>query len=227
MKTHRSACARSFSRALPAALSVLYVLLSSPLSFTAAAEGPPAVLRVEEDWELMVSSPDSTTTAPQVTCATFPVSESTSLCAVFELNHQTQPSFVSGGIQLQIWEGPRLLDSRKFPRSETMASPGERVTWTQTMTLAPGAQESYLTFEIVNGQSATWGLFGGQGYLRSTVATSLQDLNDYNPRLSVLNSGVGYAANRVQSLTLREVRLVLSDGQVLRDTTVRSVYPLD
>ena len=147
------------------------------------------------------------------------------VCAVFELNHQTQPSFVAGGMQLQIWDGPQLLDSRKFPRNEIMASPGERVTWTQTMTLTRGGEAVVLTFEIIDGQSTSWGYFGGQGYLRSSVATDLQSLNGYNPRLSVLNSSAGYAANRVQSLAIREVRLVLSDGQVLRDTTVRSVYP--
>ena len=89
-----------------------------------------------------------------------------------------------------------------------MATPGERVTWTQTMTLTRGGEAIVLTFEIINGQSTSWGRFGGQGYLRSSVATELQSLNGYNPRLSVLNSSVGYAANRVQSLAIREVRLV-------------------
>ena len=68
-------------------------------------------------------------------------------------------------------------------------------------------------------------MFGGQGYLQSSLPTNLTSLNEYNPKLSVLNSGVGFAANRVTSLTLKAVRGVTSDGQVLQDTTVRPVYP--
>jgi len=81
-----------------------------------------------------------------------------------------------------------------------------------------------LQFEIINGSSATWGNFGGQGYLRANVATNLADLNQYTPQLSVDNSGVGYAANRVHSLVLKKVRLVTATGQVFEDATARVVH---
>ena len=106
MTTHRSARARLLARTLLLAVPFLYVSLSGPVPNAGAADSLPVVVRVEEDWELVASSPDAATTAPQVACAVFPTGESTSLCAVFELNHQTQPSFEAGGMQLQIWDGP-------------------------------------------------------------------------------------------------------------------------
>jgi hypothetical protein len=83
---------------------------------------------------------------------------------------------------------------------------------------------SFLLFEITNGSSTTWGSFGGQGYLKASVPTTLANLNTYNPDVSVQNSGVSYAANRVESLTLKGVRLFLSTEEQLNDTTSRIVY---
>jgi hypothetical protein len=57
-----------------------------------------------------------------------------------------------------------------------------------------------------------------------SVHTSLSSLNAYNPDISVRNSGVTYAGNRVTSLVLKSVRRYLSNGQVLVDDTPRSVH---
>jgi hypothetical protein len=81
-----------------------------------------------------------------------------------------------------------------------------------------------VTFEITNGSSATWGEFGSDGYLKVTVESEISNLNRYHPKFSVEQSGVGYAGNRVESLTLKEVRLIMSSGTVLRDTTPRVVH---
>lgn len=180
------------------------------------------VVCVEEEWELVVATPDLNRTAPQVTCAFSPVSEMESLYTTFELNHQSQPEFVPGGMQLQVWRGEELLASRKFPQNHIMSTDGETVRWTQRMTL----QDGVLTFEIVNGTSQTWGAFGGQGYLCTTVLTDLPNLNGYSPTLSVENSGIGYAANRVQSLVLKSIRAVTSTGDVYEDNTIRTPYRL-
>ncbi len=56
------------------------------------------------------------------------------------------------------------------------------------------------------------------------MTTTLGDLNGYTPTVSVENSGIAYAANRVQSLVLKRVRLFVSTGEVLEDTAPRTVH---
>src|SRR2546430_10941065 len=46
---------------------------------------------------------------------------------------------------------------------------------------------------------------------------SVNNLNSYTPELSVSQSGVAYAGNRVHSLKITEVRLSLDDGRVLTE----------
>jgi len=82
-----------------------------------------------------------------------------------------------------------------------------------------------LQFEIVNGNSVTWGQFGGQGYLKSVTPTNLENFNGYRPSVSVDNSGVGYAGNRVRSLTLKAVRVYTDTGDVFTDSAIKTVYP--
>jgi hypothetical protein len=81
-----------------------------------------------------------------------------------------------------------------------------------------------LTYEITDGSSTTWGAFGGQGYLKGTVATTLLNLNGYNSAVSVANSGIGYASNRVTSLTLKRIRVVTSSGDTVEDSTPKIVF---
>jgi hypothetical protein len=81
-----------------------------------------------------------------------------------------------------------------------------------------------LTFEIVKGNSVAWGQFGGQGNLKATVSTTLSDLSGYRPEVSTANSGIGFAGNRVQSLTLKAVRLLRSTGDQVVDTQPRVVF---
>lgn len=199
---------------------LLCMLCWGVLSQVANAQSLPDVVRVEEDWELVIGTPDPDSDSPQVTSVFSPVGHVESLYAALEINHQSQPEFVAGGLQLQIWDSEFSESSRKFPNGAVMAQAGETVRWTQSMQLADGV----LTFEITNGTSTSWGSFGGQGYLKASVNTALSNLNDYHPATSVHNSGIGYAANRVQSLVLRRVRLITSDGEVLEDTSSRPVY---
>ncbi len=187
------------------------------------AQSGATVVRVEEDWELVVGTPDSETDAPQVSCAISPLGNLDSWHAALELNQQSLPTFTAGGVQLQVWQGEVPLSDRRFPNAAVLAHPGETVCWTQTMQL----DEGNLTFEIINGTSTTWGNFGGQGYLKASVATTLSSLGTYSPAVSVENSGVGYAANRVQSLVLKRVRYHMSTGDQIEDTTPRVVHSQD
>lgn len=178
------------------------------------------IVRVEEDWELVVSTPDPGTDGPQVICVSSPVEGMGSLHANFELNLRSLPTFAPGGLQLQVWNGETPVGHGQAPNTAVMQTPGETVRWTQTMQVSGGM----LIFEIVGGSSATWGSFGGQGYLKAIVATSLADLAGYSPQVSARYSGVSYAGNRVASLVLVRVRRIDQNGQVVEDNTPRVVH---
>ena len=196
-------------------LSLVCVLLWAGI---ASAEWDHTIVRVEEDWELVIATPDPESTGPQVICTTSPQSWVGGLYCALELNHQTVPDFAPGGLQFQLWNGEALLVDRRAPMQGVLAHPGEVIRWTQTMELNDGI----LTVEVIDGSSTTWGSFGGQGYLKASVCTSLESLNGYRPSASVTNSGIGYAANRVQSFILKRVRVTTASGEVdIGITTLR------
>jgi len=201
-------------------LAPLVALATLGLAATATAQGPSsAVFSVQEDWELVVGDPDPLSNAPQVTCVISPVGNVDSLHAAFELNHQTEPAYEAGGLQLQVWEGEEHLNTKWFPEHNQLATSDEVVQWTQQLVLAGGE----LTFEVTSGESTTWGSFGGK--LRTTVGSTLANLNEYDPEVSVANSGVGFAGNRVVSLVLKRVRWYAADGTLLvEDNTLRVVH---
>lgn len=184
------------------------------------AQEQAAVTRVEEDWELVVAQPDPDTTAPQVTCVISPSGNLDGHYASVELNHQTQPDFASGGVHLQSWSGEDPLGTYTSSQTGLLNLESETVTWTQSMELVGSA----LKFSV-EGDSATWGHFGGGEELKANVGSSLENLNDYRPDTSVANSGVGFASNRVTRLVLKEVRYYSAQGLLLSDTTERVVYP--
>ncbi len=178
-----------------------------------------AVVRVEEDWELVVGQPDVDTNAPQVTCVISPFADANSLHCTFDVNYQSLLEYAAGGLQLQVWEAEVPLIERRAPVDAVLAYPGETIRWTQSMRV----HEGWLCFEITNGESTTWGDFGGASYLKAWIWRGVYDLNAYSPDVSVGNSGVGYAANRVTSLTLKRVRRFLADGEVLVDDAPRVI----
>ena len=178
------------------------------------------VVRVEEDWELVVNDPDADSVSPQVTCTMSPLSHINAVHATFELNHQSQPYFAPGGVQLQVWDGVVPVAARENPSDAVMGTNAETVSWTQVMEVKDGM----LSFDVVKGSSTTWGSFGGQGYLKHSMATHLMDLSGYSPLVSVEHSGAGYAQNRVDLLVLKQVRFILSTGQVVVDPTYRVVH---
>jgi hypothetical protein len=200
---------------------LVFFLAAAVLSVWAATAcaQTPSVVRVEEDWELVVAAPDANTAAPQVSCVIAPVGNVDSVYGTLSLNHQSLPDFLAGGIQLQVWNNETPIEWRKFPNVSLINTPSETIRWTQTMQLAGGQ----LTFEVVDGSSTSWGAFGGQGYLKVSVATALENLNAYDAAVSVANSGISFGGNRVQSLVLKKVRLIMSNGEVFEDSTARSV----
>lgn len=178
------------------------------------------IIRVEEEWELVIGTPDLASNSPQVVCAMTPFAQLDSLYMTFEINHRSDPDYVAGGLNMLVWHGEQHLGTRTSPDTHAMATTGETVRWTQAMDVRYG----YLMFEVIHGESITWGGFGAVGCLRASVAVSLSDLSGYAPNISVRHSGVTFASSCVSKLTLKCVRYYRADGTVQVDATPRVVF---
>ena len=150
-----------------------------------------------------------------------PTGHSNGQYVIFEINARSLPDFTPGGLQLQVYDGDDLIECKSGPSDALLSTESETITWTQRMSVNDGV----LTFEIVSGSSDTWDAFGGQGYLKSNQSADGVSLVEYDPTVSMADSGVSFAANRVESLRLKSFRFYLSNGVVLVDQTPREVYP--
>jgi hypothetical protein len=190
------------------------------LTVGALAQDPVSVMKVEEDWELVLNDPSTDNTSPQVTCLISPVNHADGVYASLELNHGSLPDFSSGGVQLQAWSGEDWLSVRDYANT-TLANTGEVVTWTHRLRISDGQ----LIFKVVNGSSTSWGAFGSSGNLRLALTSGLSNLNLYSPDVSKAQSGIGFGSQRVQKLVLKAVRYYDGSGNLLlEDTTPRVVH---
>lgn len=187
------------------------------MSATAYAQSGPPITRIEEDWVVEIGEPAAEEEAPQITTVISPNSGLDGVYAVFELNHSTLPDYSAGGMQLQLWDGENDLDHKSPTANALLSTIGEQVCYTSVMSLRNGS----LRFSIRNGTSTTWGTFGSNGQLLTSVASNLTSLSDYNPAVSVRNSKVGFAANRVTKLALKQVRYYSNGTLVTTDSTER------
>lgn len=177
-------------------------------------EGPNPV-RVEEDWSLLVNSPDSAHSSPQVSTQMARSPFAARFCN-FHLNSRDVPTFQQGGLQLQVWQGS-TNQSAVTMQSSTMSGADELVTWTQYLRADGGS----LKFGISAAASTTWGDFSGQ---EVTVSGGSKDLSNYSSDYSVNNSGVTYGANRVTCMVLTSVRIYYPNGFVVSDNTPKVIY---
>lgn len=190
------------------------------------ADGSEPIVRIEEDWEVVVGVPDSAEDSPQIITVLSPEGNLESDHAVFELNHSTRPSYSGGGMQLQGWVGNSTFDHRNFPNGNRLSTDNEAIRYTMSMKVDGGQ----LQFEVLNGSSTTWGSFGGQGYLKTSISSWRNDLSLYSPLTSTKQSRVGFASHRVKEFVRTEVRYYSANGLVSTDETdvvVHSYNPSD
>jgi hypothetical protein len=196
------------------------IIVITLLGNSAAGDTPlPDVAHVEEDWQLIVDEPQTNNNGPQVTCSISPRDMNSGYVAL-DLNYHTLP-YCAGGLQMHSWTPYNPIVTRDFSPTAMLATPGETITWTQTM----GIRDGRLWFRVMNGQSQTWGPFGGRG-TGIFIGTDFPNLNGYDPNVSVNNSGVSFASNLVTSLTLQAVRWYDVNRNLIKQTTdPRVVYP--
>jgi hypothetical protein len=207
----------SVARVLVAFITAsLVVSLASAMAQTSS----PVIDQVQEDWQLVVTTPDVPAVGPQITTCMSPVSDNSTPFVAYDLNYREYPQFAAGGMQLQVWSGEDVLSTDSYG-SNQFSTPNETVTWTQSMAIGSGGKINY---NIYRGISTTWGYFcWGGNPLTVSYSTSLRDLNSYSPETSVANSGVSWQSNYVTSLTLVQVRYYSGGTLVATDTTPRTI----
>ncbi|MBP7934345.1 MAG: hypothetical protein KA354_06820 [Phycisphaerae bacterium] len=205
----------SRSRSISSGLALMAAFWPAPslLSLTQFTE---SVTRVEEDWVLVLNEPDDAITSPQFHTVMSPVGNMDSSYAQVLWNYREVPEFAAGGLQLQGWNGEQMVNS-KTARIIPLSTTAETIRWTQVLEIVEGE----LFFDIINGQSTTWGSFGKDMRLQQSSTTS--NLNAYNTQVSVSNSCVTYGSNRVTQLVIIEVRWYGEGGLLYTDSTPRVI----
>ena len=179
------------------------------LAATSWADSP-KILEIEEHWELRVGEPDAERSAPQATMVVSPHDDLDGAFFVFTLNHRSVPAYSPGGMQLQLWDGESAVEVAHGSAVGALDQTNDVVRWVERLKIDNGV----LSFEVVDGSSTSWGAFGNDGSLRITTPRSLEGLNGYRPAISLTESQVGYAGNRVQSLILTKLVWHTDDGEV-------------
>ena len=160
------------------------------------------VMRVEEDWELELTQPDSQLDAPQVLLVLSPLGEEHDIHFEVDINHASLPSYLSGGLQMRAMHGAECVDQKRLLDGQRLTVESDMIRWTQIVEKQPTG----FAFGITKGTSSSWGAFGDAAS-HVTLSGNSGDFN-YSPANSLSRSGVTYAGNRVKQLTLRKVRYV-------------------
>jgi len=172
-----------------------------------AQDNTPQIIRVEEDWELIVNTPDPNRDAPQISTWMSPTNSLGGDHFGVDINHAQRAGYAGGGFQTKRMNASQLVEDRCENIGAKLQVEGETIRWTQLLAII----EQDVVFAVKNGTSTSWGNFGGPDTL-IRIPISPRNLNGYDPNLSCESSGVGYALNRVASLKLLRIRLYTNQG---------------
>lgn len=197
------------------ALALGSVLGSVP-SVSSSADNIP-ITRIEEDWEIKVANPNPDFNTPEIITSLGPLPDDLEPVGYLLINHETQPAYTAGGIQLQVWQNRSLVGYANHGDFRRLATLNETIQFTLVMLIENGN----IKYQITNGSSKTFGSFEG---LSISARTQVRSLSTYDPLDSIRRSEVTVGGNRLSKYQLNEVRY--SDGTpdgVTVDTTVRSI----
>lgn len=167
------------------------------------------IIRIEQDWKLIIGDPEPDVDAPQIITIFGPYHPNYGLHAVYEINHSTMPSYSQGGMQLQAWSGNTLVGYKSQFAPEELSVVDETITYTTATEIE---SNSRVRLEVIKGVSQTWGTFDGDRALRVRIDSSLDNLNNWDPANSIKYSRVGFGANRVVLFKRTEIRYYTSSG---------------
>lgn len=204
-----------------AAAFLLFLCLPARQTPPAVADGSSGtVMRVEEDYELVLNEPGSERASPQFHTVMSPYNHVLSGYAQVSWNYRELPEFAAGGLQIQAWKGENDYEGKDIG-DEPLSRDAETIAWTQVLE----TDDHQLTFKIINGQSLSWGAFGGDELSIVVLPVTVGNLNRYSSTISKSNSWISYGSNRVNLLQIKEVRRYGSSGNLVsRDTTPKVIY---
>src|SRR4051794_29505600 len=107
---------------------------------------------IEEDWEVVLNTPDPTSNGPQIMTYMSPVGDTSKPYSWFMLNVRDAPNpTAGGGMQIQVWTyADSLLTSSTWGTNQ-LNTTGEVIRWTQRIYYPGGGASA--TYEIRNGTS--------------------------------------------------------------------------
>ena len=100
---------------------------ASDAPWAGGAQTIPTVVRVEEDWCLVLNEPFQGQTTPQFHTVMSPYGHAETAYAQVSWNYRELPDFAAGGLQLQAW-GPDFELGFRDDRQDTLSTDAETVT---------------------------------------------------------------------------------------------------
>jgi hypothetical protein len=213
--THQMVVPRWVTRLVPLCCAV--ALICGP-----SAASAQDLVKVEENWELVLGEPETITAGPQVMTTMGPFTHLDDTYFTFELNHLSAPSWSPGGLHVHKWYSEAREGTYSRADRSLLRYDNEVLTWTQVLSIS----NNKLRFQINNGVSLTWGSFGHTGLMAVEKNWGANHINGYSPEMSVAQSGVSYAGNRVKSLKIKSIKQTYSNGTIVVDPTERVVHYL-
>lgn len=183
---------------------------ASPLLLLIGTAPASDVVYIEEHWQLTVGGPEIDRCAPQVSLVMSPNGNMDGTHFVFLLNHSTFPDFIPGGMQMQQWNGDSIVTTANSNRTDLLSYDNETIRWVQKLRIHDGR----VVFDVDDGESQSWGSFGNGDGLIMWTSAQMTRLNDYRPAISIEESGITFAGNRVSSLVLTKLVWKTADGEV-------------
>ena len=121
-------------------------------------------------------------------------------------------------MQIQVWQNSTVLDGNdNSPNQAVLQNASETVTFTLVMTI----QGSQLHFSAKNVSSPS---FGDLNHLSTNVSYTPNSFANYQTSDTVAKSGILLGANRVASLTLKQVRKINQSGTTQTEPA-QIIYP--
>lgn len=196
------------------ACSVTFGVLARP---SQAAPPTKEIFVVEMTFTLQLNETDPMKSSPQF-FTTVPLGGGKQFCICW--NYYDQPTYLPGGVQVQVWDNGTLLSVEEIAGSELYIN-NDIIRWTQRIWLSGGDCHMSLT----GLSSATW----GNSLAANTVTcpgTGLGNLNNFNIADVVAESGVQHGHQRVVKFSVTEVQSLASedDKKPIVDTTERIIY---
>ena len=220
--SRRAACQRLLGLASMSPLALSWLGSVQPAIGDSDDDSRGNTTRIEEDWYVKIGTPDPDLDSPQITSVIAPSWTLSGKYVVFDMNCATQPGFVSGGVQLQLWQDDAIIQSCSNINWDSPHIVNEEIRYTSVMSIV----DDKMVFEIINGTSETWGTFG-TGELKLEVDTWRPHLNQYSPDFTVYNSRIGFASHRVRRFTLERVRYFTAHDLRTTDDTPRVLHTYD